>query len=154
MDGYQVIPIGWVRGGRPEVEDDGWGGVTARIELDPGVLHPIATLGLGDFSHVEIVYVFDRVAEADICRGARHPRGRSDWPEVGILAQRAKDRPNRIGITACELIEVDGLSLAVRGLDAVEGTPVVDIKPYMCELAPRPPVREPRWAAELMRDYW
>jgi tRNA (adenine37-N6)-methyltransferase len=73
---------------------------------------------------------------------------------VGILAQRAKSRPNRIGVTLCELVAVDDLQVRVRGLDAVDGTPVLDVKPYMSAFGPRGAVREPTWVAELMRDYW
>jgi tRNA (Thr-GGU) A37 N-methylase len=98
--------------------------------------------------------VFDRVDPATVCTGARHPRGRTDWPEVGILAQRAKDRPNRLGVTVCELRGVDGSSIEVAGLDAVDGTPVVDVKPHLPGFAPRGQVRQPAWAEELMRDYW
>ena len=99
--------MGHVRGGRDVVEDDAWGGVVSRIELDTGVVEPSATAGLDGFSHVEVVYLFDRVDPAAVCTGARHPRGRTDWPEVGILAQRAKDRPNRIGVTVCQLRAVE-----------------------------------------------
>lgn len=151
---FVVVPIGWVRGGRADVEDDAWGAVTARIELAADELDASATRGLEGFSHVDVVYVFDRVDEDVVCRGARHPRGRADWPEVGILAQRAKDRPNRIGVTTCELVALDGLVLGVRGLDAVDGTPVLDVKPHMAGFSPRGPVREPTWAEELMRGYW
>lgn len=154
MDGFQVVPIGHVRGGRTVVEDDGWGDVTARIELDGGVLSPSATLGLEGFSHVEVVYLFDRVDPAAVCTGARHPRGRTTWPEVGILAQRAKDRPNRLGLTVCRVTGVDGAGIDVVGLDAVDGTPVLDVKPHLAGFGPRGEVREPAWATELMARYW
>jgi tRNA (Thr-GGU) A37 N-methylase len=100
------------------------------------------------------VFLFDRVHHKDIASGARHPRGRVDWPAVGILAQRAKSRPNRIGVTVCELLGVDGLTLEVKGLDAIDGTPVLDVKPYMVAFGPRGVVRQPAWVEELMRDYW
>jgi tRNA (Thr-GGU) A37 N-methylase len=154
MDQLAMTVIGRVRGGRPDVEDDHWASVDARIELDPDVLEPDATMGLSGFSHIEVVTVFDRVDEAAVCRGSRRPRGRQDWPEVGILAQRAKDRPNRLGLSTCRLLGVDGLHLSVRGLDAVDGTPVLDVKPYLSGFAPREPVREPRWAIEVMAHYW
>lgn len=150
----EVTPIGHVRGGRAEVEDDAWASVTSRIELDADVLDDTATLGLDGFSHIEVVFVFDRVDPGSVCTGSRHPRGRTDWPEVGILAQRAKDRPNRIGLTVCEVVRVDGRTIEVAGLDAVDGTPVLDVKPYMAGFAPRTPVREPSWATELMDGYW
>jgi tRNA (Thr-GGU) A37 N-methylase len=73
---------------------------------------------------------------------------------VGILAQRAKDRVNRLGLSTCELLRVEGAVLHVRGLDAVDGTPVLDIKPYMEEFAPRTAVRQPPWSRELMAGYF
>ena len=154
MDELRVRPIGVVRGGRDVVEDDEWGSVEATIELDSDVVDAEATLGLESFSHIEVVFLFDRVDPDGVCRGARHPRGRDDWPLVGILAQRAKDRPNRLGMTTCEVAAVDGLRIGVRGLDAVDGTPVLDIKPYMAGFAPRGETREPAWATELMDGYW
>lgn len=153
-DGFVVRPIGHVRGGRAAVEDDAWAEVTARIELDGGILQPSATAALDGFSHVEVVFLFDRVDPDAVCTGARHPRGRADWPEVGILAQRAKDRPNRLGVTVCEVRAVDPTGIDVAGLDAVDGTPVLDVKPVMAGFLPRGEVREPAWATELMAGYW
>jgi tRNA-Thr(GGU) m(6)t(6)A37 methyltransferase TsaA len=149
---FEMQPVGHVRGGREDVEDDAWGSVTARIELDG--FDPDALRALDEFSHVEVLFVFDRVDPSTVCRGARHPRGNQDWPLVGIFAQRAKDRPNRIGSTVCEVVRVDGTALEVRGLDAVDGTPVLDLKPYLSGFAPRGAVREPAWARELMAGYW
>ena len=134
--------------------DDDWGAVEATIELDGGRLGPDATAGLDEFSHIEVVFLFDRVPADEITRGRAVPGAASDWPAVGILAQRAKGRPNRIGVTVCELVAVDDLTLAVRGLDAIDGTPVLDIKPYMPAFGPRGALRQPAWAEELMRDYW
>ncbi len=147
-------PIGVVRGGRVEATDDDWGGNEATIVLDGGRFTPAVLAGLDDFSHIDVVYVFHLVEPNEVHLGARHPRGRSDWPEVGILAQRAKARPNRIGVTTCELVAVEGLEMRVRGLDAIDGTPVLDVKPYMEEFGPRGTVREPAWARELMERYW
>jgi tRNA (adenine37-N6)-methyltransferase len=149
-----VTPIGYVRGGRREVRDDDWGRVRAVIELDPAVVGERATEGLEGFSHLEVVFVFDRVDPATVTTGARRPRGNPEWPEVGILAQRGKARPNRLGVSRCELSAVDGLRLEVTGLDAVDGTPVLDVKPWMSGFGPRGPVAEPAWASELMDGYW
>jgi tRNA (Thr-GGU) A37 N-methylase len=154
MKTIAMRPIGAVRGGRTTPEDDDWGGSACRIELDPSVVEVDATLGLDDFSHVEVIFVFDGVDPDAVCSGARHPRGRADWPRTGILAQRAKDRPNRIGSTVCELVSAAGRSIEVLGLDAIDGTPVLDVKPYMTGFAPRRDVREPLWATELMAEYW
>lgn len=154
MSEISVKPIGRVRGARDSIEDDAWGGVTSTIELDPEQLEPDALDGLDGFSHVEVVFVLDRVDPDTVCRGARHPRGRADWPAVGILAQRGKDRPNRIGVTVCRLRALSPYRLEVSGLDAVDDTPVLDVKPYMSGFAPRGPVREPDWSHELMDGYW
>ncbi len=149
-----VRPIGSVSNVRIAVEDDNWGQVRSTIALDQDELEPDATVGLESFSHVEVVYLFDRVDPATVCRGSRHPRGREDWPRVGILAQRAKDRPNRIGITVCKLLGAEGLAIEVEGLDAVDGTPVLDVKPWMDEFGARGMTSQPDWATDLMRSYW
>ncbi|MFD0431012.1 SAM-dependent methyltransferase [Streptomyces zhihengii] len=122
---------------RPPAGDEAGrlGDVECRIELSPAELEPEATLGLSDYSHVEVVFGFhltDRV-----CRGTQHPRGNPDWPRVGILAQRAPNRPNHLGVTVCALLSVDGLTLTVRGLDALDGSPVLDVKPYLPQFAAR-----------------
>jgi len=146
-------PIGYVRSERSELEDDDWDNVPARIELVEE-LSPECFDGLSDFSHAEVIYFFDRVAESAIEHKARHPRGNTQWPRVGIFAQRAKDRPNRLGATIVEIVKRDGRALFVNGLDAVDGTPVLDIKPVMNEFLPRSAVRQPEWSSELMREYW
>jgi len=153
-DAIILKPIGFVRGGRSEPIDDAWDKVEATIELDAAQFKLDATASLGDFSHIEVVFHFNRVPDEEVNSGARHPRGRTDWPLVGIFAQRGKGRPNRIGVTACALLSVDGLSLKVKGLDAIDGTPVLDIKPVMRGFLPRGTVREPDWARELMAGYW
>jgi tRNA-Thr(GGU) m(6)t(6)A37 methyltransferase TsaA len=148
-----LTPIGYVRSSRRHLEDDDWDSVTSRIELTEA-FEPEALDGIEQFSHAEILFVFDRAAGNDITRGARHPRGNSEWPRVGIFAQRASRRPNLLGATIVRIIARHGRTLEVEGLDAVDGTPVVDIKPVMSEFLPRGDVRQPRWAAELMRQYW
>jgi len=150
---FAIEPIAFVRGGRAEAVDDDWDRETAVIELAPGFTAD-AIAGLGDFSHAEIAFVFDRVPPEKIETGARHPRNRTDWPLVGIFAQRGKNRPNRIGITVCRIEKVEGTRIHVRGLDAVDGTPVIDIKPVLREFLPRGDVRQPDWASELMAGYW
>ncbi|WP_330458938.1 SAM-dependent methyltransferase [Streptomyces sp. NBC_00820] len=147
-------PVGHVVGGREEVRDDDWGQVSAVIRLDGTQYEPDALAGLDSFSHLEVVYHFDRVPVAKIESGARHPRGNTEWPLVGIFAQRGKNRPNRIGVSRCRLVKVEGLDIHVEGLDAVDGTPVLDIKPYMSEFGPQGPTTQPDWATEIMRRYY
>jgi tRNA (adenine37-N6)-methyltransferase len=149
-----VNAIGVVRSSRSEPVDDGWDAVEAWIDLDSERFRPDALQGLDAFSHVEVLYMFDRVDDGQVEIGARRPRGNSDWPEVGIFAQRGKGRPNRIGATVCRLVSVEGLRLSVVGLDAIDGTPVIDIKPWMDEFGPRGPSFQPEWSRELMAGYW
>jgi len=154
MASFTVEPIGYVRSSRDAAIDDNWDAVTAAIELDATQLQPDATEGLETFSHIEVVFLFDRVEADQVSRGSRHPRGNTSWPRVGILAQRAKDRPNRIGLTTCRVLQVNGLRIEVSGLDAIDGTPVLDIKPAMAGFATRGDRREPAWVTELMAEYW
>lgn len=154
MRTFSVAAVGHVSCGRKMPVDDAWDSEPAEIILDAGVVGSDALAGIEAFSHVEVIYVFDQVGDGEIVTGARHPRGRSDWPKVGILAQRGKNRPNRIGATICRVVGVEGLRLLVRGLDAIDGTPVLDIKPVMSGFLPRGDVREPSWAREIMAAYW
>lgn len=148
-----VVPIGTVIGGRVEPTDDGWDGVSAVIRVADRFGED-ALAGLEGFSHVEVVYRFHLVDERDVVTGARRPRGRSDWPAVGIFAQRGRVRPNRLGVSVARLDRVDGRDVHVTGLDAIDGTPVLDLKPYMSGFAPRGELRQPAWADEIMREYW
>jgi tRNA (adenine37-N6)-methyltransferase len=150
----ELEPIGVVRGGRAELRDDAWGGVDAAIELDAARFSADSLIGLADFSHLVVVYHFHRADPARIELAARHPRGNPQWPKIGIFAQRGKDRPNRLGVSTCEIRSVAGLHVHVRGLDAVEGTPVLDLKPFMRAFEPRGAVCEPAWVHELMQQYW
>jgi len=145
--------VGFVKGQRQNAEDDFWGGEESCIELTDEYTSD-ALQGLGDFSHVEILFFFHQVDPAKIVSGARHPRNNAQWPAVGIFAQRGKNRPNRIGSTICRVIRVEGRKLFVSELDAIEGTPVLDIKPVMVEFLPRQEIRQPAWSHELMRQYW
>jgi tRNA-Thr(GGU) m(6)t(6)A37 methyltransferase TsaA len=151
---YAVSPIGWVASSRGEAIDDDWESVSATITLDSGQFDADSVAGLGAFSHIEVVYLFDQVDETDINPGARHPRGNPEWPRVGIFAQRAKMRPNRLGVTVCRLLEVDDMTLRVEALDAIDGTPVLDVKPVMAEFLPRGEIHQPDWSHELMATYW
>lgn len=153
MTALPITPVAFVRGGRSVPEDDNWGRERAVIELVE-TLPPEALAGLDAFSHAEIIFQFHLVADNKIETGARRPRGNPDWPMVGIFAQRGKNRPNRIGVTVCRIVSVSGRRIEVEGLDAIDGTPVLDIKPVMAEFLPRGEIRQPDWSSELMKDYW
>ena len=147
-------PVGWVRGGRLAAQDDAWDAERAVIELDTAWLSAEALAGLDGFSHAEVVFHFDRLPESEVVLTARHPRGNPDWPPVGVFAQRGRNRPNRIGVSVCRIVAVSGTRLEVAGLDAIDGTPVLDIKPVLREFLPRGDLRQPDWASELMKGYW
>jgi len=153
VETFSVAAIGRVASSRSEPVDDDWDAVESAIELDAS-FDPSALRGLGEFSHIEVVYLFHLVDPAAVTTDARRPRGNAEWPEVGIFAQRGKGRPNRIGVSTCRLLGVDGTRLLVSGLDAIDGTPVLDIKPYMREFGPRGEVRQSRWADEIMGGYF
>ena len=150
---FSIGAIGTVKGGRSAADDDAWGNSRAAIVLAPQ-FSADALAGLDGFSHAEIVFIFDRLPETQINTSSRRPRGNPDWPLVGIFAQRGRNRPNRIGVSVCRIVAVDGTTLEVEGLDAIDGTPVIDIKPVLRGLLPRGEVREPARAAAIMAEYW
>jgi tRNA-Thr(GGU) m(6)t(6)A37 methyltransferase TsaA len=156
MSGPEIVlkPIGTIECDRKEAVDDFWGEIKSTICLDSKQFTPDCILGLDDFSHIEVVYQFHKVAPSDVVLTAGHPRERNDWPRVGIFAQRKKNRPNRMAVSVCRLLKVEGLKLPVEALDAIDGTPVIDIKPYMKEFAPMGPTKQPEWSSELMRNYF
>jgi tRNA-Thr(GGU) m(6)t(6)A37 methyltransferase TsaA len=149
----EMEPIGYIEAARTCVEDDFWGGAESCITLSDQY-EPDALDGIEAFSHVEILYHFDQVDPSKIVTGARYPRNNPAWPAVGIFAQRGKNRPNRIGSTICRVLRREGRKLFVAELDAIDGTPVLDIKPVMSEFLPREAVLQPAWSTELMRRYW
>lgn len=136
------------------MEDDSWDSEKVHIELDNSHFSDEALVGLKEFSHVEIIFYMDQVDPSKIEQAARHPRNNLEWPKVGIFAQRGKNRPNQIGATVCRILKVEGMKLYLEGLDAVDGSPVLDIKPWITEFAPRGPVYQPQWISELMKKYW
>jgi len=136
------------------MEDDNWDSEDAYIELDPQQFSAESLAGISDFSHVEILFHMDKVDPAKIEKTARHPRNNLEWPKVGIFSQRGKNRPNQIGTTICRVLKADGSKLFLEGLDAIDGSPVLDIKPWVIEFAPRGNVFQPKWITELMKSYW
>jgi tRNA (Thr-GGU) A37 N-methylase len=147
-------PIGFVRGGRVEATKDGWGSNLSYLELRDDLFSPSCLHGLQENSHLEVVFYFHLGADESTEYAARRPRGRADWPAVGIFAQHGRMRPNRIGVSVCRLLSVAGLAVHVEGLDAVDGTPILDIKPVWSGYLPQGSIREPQWAKELMAGYW
>jgi tRNA-Thr(GGU) m(6)t(6)A37 methyltransferase TsaA len=154
MKSVSLNPIGFVRSTRIKPEDDNWDVEKTSVELDSTQFPEEALLGLSEFSHVEIIFYMDQVDPSKVEKSARHPRNNPNWPKTGVFAQRTKYRPNQMGATICKIASVTGRILRVEGLDAIDGTPVLDIKPWVAEFAPRGPVFQPKWITELMSTYW
>lgn len=145
-------PIGTVVSPVMEGVDRGWGDVLSEIVVDPALADGLK--GLESFSHIIVVFAMHKstwTAGTDL---VRRPQGREDMPYLGIFAQRAKHRPNPIGITRVRLLGVKGNVLSVQGLDAIDGTPVLDVKPYFPQYDAAPDARIPEWVDRLMSGYF
>ncbi|CAH2462304.1 MULTISPECIES: SAM-dependent methyltransferase [Bacillus] len=150
---FSVRPIAFVHNERMEIADDEWGEVRSLITLSESFTEE-SIQGIEEFSHIEVIFYFHKVTDEQIQYSARHPRNNSKYPKVGIFAQRGKNRPNRIGATIVNVIRRDGKTIVVEGLDAIDGTPILDIKPVMKEFIPREEIKQPKWATDIMKQYW
>ena len=137
---------------RVEIEDDYWESIQSEITLEKDVSSKVFT-NIAKFSHLEILFFFHKTDEKDIIDSC-HPRGDPKYPEMGIFAQRKKERINRLGLSVVELLEVHGRTLKVKYLDAIDGTPVIDIKPVFNEFLPKGEVKQPLWVKDLTKYYW
>lgn len=151
MDEIVINPIAYVKNIRKEPTDDKWGDVISEIELIAS-LPEDSFAGIEEFSHLEIIYFFHQSTKT--ITGSEHPRENPAWPKVGIFAQRKKDRPNHLGATIVKLIKREGRKLMVVNLDAIDGTPVIDIKPVFAEFLPQGAIKQPDWVKALMAGYW
>ena len=144
--------IGIIKSDVREPRDEGWGDAASEIhlrrELAPGLL------GIEQFSHLVIIFFMHQATFNPSTDLIRRPRGRADMPPVGIFAQRARHRPVPVGITTVRLISVEGQVLKVMGLDAIDGTPVLDIKPYFTAFDRVEDAVTPEWADKLMEGYF
>ena len=148
----ELTPIGFVSSPVAERTDSGWGAIVARVTLAPEYARGLA--GLESFSHALILTYLHQARFDRAQHLVRRPQGRDDMPELGILSQRAKNRPNPIGVTAVEIVCVGEDYLEVKGLDAINGTPVLDIKPYFPQYDRIESPVVPGWVNELMKDYF
>jgi tRNA-Thr(GGU) m(6)t(6)A37 methyltransferase TsaA len=141
-------PIGFVR--TQAVGDE----VKDKSHLSEIVIRPEFTKaleGIGDFSHLYILFWLSEVSFKERQMMKVHPRGRRDLPLLGVFATRTNLRPNPIGLTLVQLVKVRGNVLTVRGLDAFDGTPVLDIKPFdFWDMAKD--ARVPEWWTKLEEE--
>jgi tRNA (Thr-GGU) A37 N-methylase len=150
---YTVRPIAYIRNERSEALDDNWDEIVSTVELAQDV--PAESLrGLEEFSHVEIVFFADWAEDVPPAPWHRRPRGNAKWPDIGVFAQRNKDRPNRLLLSTVEIGELSERSFSVRGLDGIDGTPVVDIKPVFRWSVPQGELRVAAWSEELGEHYF
>ncbi|WP_435600510.1 SAM-dependent methyltransferase [Streptomyces sp. C10-9-1] len=151
---YEVKPIATVVGGHTRVLDDYQGGVRSTIRLHDE--YPLETLqGIEEFSHLTVTWRFHLAVPDDVQLHARSPRGNPNWPATGTFVHRNHRRPNQLAISYPRLLDVNGRDLLVTDLDAVDGTPVLDLAPYFEQMGPRGVVRQPAWPGEMLDPcYW
>lgn len=151
MQEILLKPVAFVENSRTEIQDDNWAEVESIIRLENS--YPSECLdGIETFSHLHVLFYMDKVEKTHT--GSARPRGNPDWPEMGIFAQRKKSRPNHLGLTMVSLIRREDRGIVVRYLDAINGTPVLDIKPVMKEFLHQGELKQPDWTSELMKEYW
>lgn len=149
----EMEPIAFVSNERKAIEDDNWGSLISTIELAEHI--PTGALdGIETFSHLEVIFYMDKVPSEKAVARVRHPRNMESLPLLGTFAQRNKSRPNRIGLTTVEFVGREGRSLLVKRLDAISGTPVLDIKPVMKNFEPIGEIVEPEWTKVILDKYW
>ncbi len=142
-----VRPIGRVRNEVKEQRRGGWEEVASEIVIEESLTECLD--GLEQFSHIIVIYWMHRVAPVKQPVTKIHPRGRADLPLVGIFSTRTPYRPNPLGVATARLVERKGNVLKVVGLDALDGTPVIDIKPYMPHYDSPPNATEADWVKKL-----
>jgi tRNA-Thr(GGU) m(6)t(6)A37 methyltransferase TsaA len=146
-----LTPIGRVVRGRPRgAKDDRWQEATAEIEIVPAWAEALD--GIEGFSHIWVVWWLDRFDRPPASPKV-HPERRQDMPLVGLFATRSPHRPNPIALTAVRLVERRGRRIRVEGLDAFEGTPVLDLKPYLQRGDLIPEATMPAWLEQLWRSH-
>ncbi len=144
MDEINLKPIGFVKNNVKEPRFGNFAGEITEIIVDEKFTE--ALNGIDDYSHVIIVYMMDRVKKHVI---THRPQGNPNVPIVGIFACRCPERPNPIAITTVRLIEHKGNRIKVKGLDILDGTPIIDIKPYWPQYDKVEDGRIPDWVNKL-----
>ena len=152
MAKIEFTPIGFVTNQVTEPVDEDWGSVISRLTIAPEFAKGIR--GLDSFSHAVVITYLNRAEFQAAKHLVRRPRGLDSMPEVGIFSQRAKDRPNPIGVTSVKIAGVGENFIEVKGLDAINGTPILDIKPYYPQYDCINDAAVPEWVNRLMNNYF
>ena len=145
-------PIGSVKSPVKEGVDHDWGKVISEIYIDKELADGLN--GIDSFSHIIVIFEMHQFSWTPQNDPIRRPQERADMPYTGIFAQRAKHRPNPIGITSVRLLGVEDNRLRVQGLDAIDETPVLDIKPYFPQFDRVTDSHTPEWVDRLMSGYF
>jgi tRNA-Thr(GGU) m(6)t(6)A37 methyltransferase TsaA len=141
----KLKPIGVVQNEFLEAIPEGWETALHRIVLEPQWTPALE--GIEEFSQIYVLFWLHGI-HGEIQLHV-HPENRADLPEVGILATRTPRRPNPIGLQVVELVSREGNVLTVRGLDALNGSPVLDLKPYLPRGDAVAGARTPEWLRKL-----
>ncbi len=139
----EITPIGVVRSRERDVRRQDWSHVRSDVELRPELADALS--GLDGFSHVIVVGWLDQIPAELRERRQAYPGGDERLPLLGSFALRGA-RPNPVAVTVCRLRGIEGSTLRVEGLDLVDGTPVLDVKPYIAVYDAVPDAKLPRWA--------
>lgn len=145
LPAISVTPIGWVRNRVNDPYRHDWSGVRSRLILREELAEALA--GLEGFSHLIVICWLDRVPEAERQLMQVHPAGDRALPVRGVLALRTQHRPNPIAVSVVAVEGIEGAVVRVSGLDAVDRTPVLDLKPYIPHYDSVPDARLPTWAS-------
>ncbi|MGB0886295.1 MAG: tRNA (N6-threonylcarbamoyladenosine(37)-N6)-methyltransferase TrmO [Chitinophagales bacterium] len=149
----ELEAIAFVKNSRKELIDDNWSSIESEIELTENIFTE-AFEGIENFSHLEIIFFMNKVKDEKAIAQYRHPRNNESLPKLGTYAQRNKNRPNKLGLTTVELLERNARILKVKNLDAIDGTPILDIKPVMKQFEPKGEIKQPEWTNEILKNYW
>jgi len=144
MESVLLRPIGVVRNGRTVLGAEGWAELESRIEVLPEYAAGLA--GIEGFSHLIVLTWLHRTPPRDRAAVALEYEEKSGAREIGVFALRVPARPNPIGVSVVPLVRCEGVTLVVRGLDAVDSTPVLDLKPYLPRYDSVPEASLPDWA--------
>jgi tRNA (adenine37-N6)-methyltransferase len=144
VERFIIEPIGYVENGIEDTRFATWKTLSSRIVIDQ--TYAEALDGIEQFSHLLVICLLHLPGKILL---KRHPRDREDLPVVGIFATRSQLRPNRLGLHLVRLVEKRGKELVVEGLDVIDGTPIIDIKPYLPRQDVVPDAIVPEWTNKL-----
>jgi tRNA (adenine37-N6)-methyltransferase len=147
-----MTPIGTVRNEIKAPIAQGWGQVVSDLVLDDRYTEALD--GIEDYSHVLVIFWMDQAGPPKTLKG--HVQGREELPIVGLFARRAPSRPNPVGVSAVALLSRKKNILRVQGVDAIDGTPLLNIKPYTPAFDSVENARIPEWCKRVYEteDYF